>query len=100
MNKIVKGDPIPVGEREIVPIVRVTKRGRRRADIGTDGISGGGWGRVHMRPVAVLEKGEAGERHLPVPDRASPIFLSMILAGFVIPLLAMIGARFLGRGRS
>jgi hypothetical protein len=91
--EVVEGEPIRVGERELVPLVRVTTYGRRRAFVGTDRLAGQVWGFVRMRPVAILERGGAGERRLPVQDKTVQAISGFLLAAFIIPLLLAVAVR-------
>jgi hypothetical protein len=91
MTEIVKGDPIQVGGRELVPVVRVTSRMRRRALVGSDGVSGGGWGFVHMRPVEILDYRSGGsEHHLRIRSDAWRSVLWLALFFFGVPLAAVL----------
>jgi hypothetical protein len=98
VSRLVEGQPIRVGARELVPIVRVTARGQRRAHVGNDELAGLGWGFVRLRPVAILERGASGERHIPIRDRTVQGLSGFLLAAFVIPLLLGVAVR-LARGR-
>lgn len=93
MIKTVEGKPVRVGERELVPIVRVTTYGRRQAFVGTDRLAGRGWGFVRLRPVAVVERGEAGERCIPIQDKTAQMLSGFLLAAFIIPLLLGVAVR-------
>ena len=93
MHEIVRGEPIRVGERELVPVVRVTTRARRQAFVGSDRLAGRGWSFVSLRPVAIVERSEMGERHIPIPDRTTQMLGGLLLAAFVIPLLLAVAVR-------
>jgi hypothetical protein len=92
-TEVVEGEPIQVGERELVPLVRVTTRVQRRAFVGTDRVSGEGWGFVRLRPVAILERSEPGERRLSIPDKTTQALSGFLLAAFIIPLLLAVAVR-------
>jgi hypothetical protein len=98
MVEIVEGRPIRVGERELVPVVQVETCVRRRAYVGADGLAAGGWGFVRMRPVAVLERGGAVERRIPIRDRTAQLLGGLLLAAFIIPLLLMLAVRLVRKG--
>jgi hypothetical protein len=93
VSEVVQGEPVQVGDRELVPLVRVTTHLRRRAFVGTDRTSGDGWGLVRLRPVAILERSEAGERRLSIPDRTAQALGGFLLAAFIIPLLLAVAVR-------
>jgi hypothetical protein len=97
-SRLVEGQPIRVGARELVPVVRVTVRGQRRAHVGTNELAGQGWGFVRLQPVAILERSAGGERHIPIQDRTVQALSGFLLAAFVIPLLLGVAVR-LARGR-
>ncbi|MDY6874611.1 MAG: hypothetical protein SWK90_00175 [Chloroflexota bacterium] len=85
--KVIEGKSIRLGERELVPVVRVTSHVRRRAFVGSDRVGVQGRGFVRMRPVALLERDEAGENHIPIQDKTNQVIGGLLLAAFIIPLL-------------
>lgn len=87
---VVEGKAIRVGGRELAPLVRVTGRVQRQALVGSDQLSGQGWGFVRMRPVAILERSEAGERRIPIRDKTAQVLGGLLLAALIIPLLAAV----------
>jgi hypothetical protein len=99
MSKIIEGEPLRVEGRELVPIVRVTTRGRRRAVVGTHRLAGQGWGLVRLRPIAILERSEAGVRRYPIPDNTARALSRLFLVALVIPLLLGLVVWVTGRGR-
>jgi hypothetical protein len=88
--EIVEGDPVQVEGRELVPVVRVTSRMRRRAFMGGDGVGGGGWGFVHMRPVAIVDRSGAGEQRLQVRNEAAGSIVWLTLIFLAVPLMAFL----------
>lgn len=93
VTEIIKGEPIRVGTRELIPLARVTTYARRRAHIGSGRLSGQGWGFVHLHPVAIVERSEAGERRFPIRDRTAQMIGGVVLAAIIIPLLLALAAR-------
>lgn len=93
VTKIVEGEPIRVGARELVPLVRVTTYARRRAHVGSGRLSGQGWGFVHLRPVAIVERSVAGKRRLPIRDKTAQMISGFVLAAIIILLLLALAAR-------
>ncbi|MGD9028224.1 MAG: hypothetical protein PVG25_00250 [Anaerolineae bacterium] len=87
--EIVRGDPIQVEGRELVPWVRVTSRVRRRAFLGDDGVGGGGWGYVHMRPVAILDRRGSNEHYLRFRNEAARWVLWLSLIFLAVPMVAV-----------
>ncbi len=100
MGEIVEGQPIRVGARELVPLVRVTGRVRRRAFVGSDRVGAQGWGCVRMRPVAILERDGAGERRIPIEDKTAQALGGLLLAALVIPLLLTLVVRLVRKSSS
>jgi uncharacterized spore protein YtfJ len=95
--KTVEGRPIRVGERELVPVVRVETDVQRRVFVGAGRLAGEGAGFVHMRPVAILERSEAGERRIPIQDRTAQLLGGLLLAALVIPALMLLAERIARR---
>jgi uncharacterized spore protein YtfJ len=92
-SEVVEGEPIRVEGRELVPLVRMTTRAQRRALVGTERVSGGGWSAVRLRPIAVLERTEEGERRIPIRNRTAQALSGFLLAAFIIPLLLAVAVR-------
>ena len=88
--EVVEGEGVRVGERELVPVVRVTRRVERRAYVGADGVAGQGSGFVRMKPVAVVERGATSERRFPIQDRTVHTLIGLFLVALVVPLLAIV----------
>ena len=97
MIKVVEGRPIRVGERELVPLVRVESQVQRQAFVGNDRLAGQGRGYVRMHPVAILERSATGERRIPIQDRTAQAIGGLLLAAFVIPLLLALAVRLMRR---
>jgi hypothetical protein len=93
VSEVIEGKPIYVGGRELVPVVRVTTHGRRRATVGTDGLAGQGWGFVRLQPIAILERSESGEERVAIRDRTAEVLGGLLLAAFIIPLLLGVAVR-------
>jgi uncharacterized spore protein YtfJ len=89
----IEGEPIHIGERELVPVARVTTYARRRALVGSNQLAGQGWGFVQLRPVAILERSETGERRIPIRDKTAQMFSGLLLAAFITPLLLALAVR-------
>jgi uncharacterized spore protein YtfJ len=90
MTEMIEGEPIRVGGRELTPLVRVTSRVQRQALVGSDRLTGQGWGFVRMQPVALLERSKEGERRISIQDETAQTLDRLFLAALVIPLLALI----------
>ena len=94
-SRIVVGEPIQVGERVLLPVVRVTTHSRRRAFIGSGQVTGQGRVLVSMRPVAIIERSQMGERQIRIPDRTAQLVGGLFLAAFIIPLLLALAVRLM-----
>ena len=70
-RRIVQGEPIRVGQREVMPEAQVTSWLQRRATIGMHRSSGWGVGRVSIRPLALVERGPMGTRRIPIRDETT-----------------------------
>ncbi len=82
-TRVVEADPLHVNGRELVPLVRVTSRAKRRASLYEDGLAGQGYGLVHMRPVAVLDKEDRHSIH----NQTARAVGWLILVAMLIPWL-------------
>jgi hypothetical protein len=93
VSEVVEGEPIYVEGRELVPVVRVTTHGRRRAIVGPDRLAGQGWGFVRVQPIAILERSMSDETRVPIRDRTAEVLGGLLLAAFIIPLLLGVAVR-------
>jgi len=93
VSEVVEGEPVRVGGRELVPLVRMTTRMQRRALVGTRWVTGRGWGAARLRPIAILERSEEGERRIPIRDKTAQALGGFLLAAFIIPLLLAVAVR-------
>ena len=88
MVEMVQGEPIRVGERELVPVVRVRRYVQRQARVGSSArVMGRGRALFDLRPVAVLERGPEGERRIPIHDRTRQLLGGLLLTALIVPLL-------------
>lgn len=80
----IEGEPITVGEKELVPVARVLS------------VSIGEWGGfVRIKPVAVLETTPQGRQRILIPDATMRILAAIFLVGLALPLiLVRLAARF------
>lgn len=86
--RTIEGEPIIVGEKEIVPVARVIS-----ASIGR----GGGFALV--KPVAVLETTPQERRRIPIPDATMRVVAAILLAGLILPLILVRLALWNSRAR-
>jgi hypothetical protein len=97
MTEIVEGDPIHVEGRELVPLVRIMSRVRRKAVLGNGGVEARGWGFVQFRPLALLDRDEDGERRLAFRDQTARSISWLLLIALVVPCVAIILMYLSGR---
>lgn len=99
-TELVEGDPLPVAGRELVPLVRVTRFVQRRASLSGNGIAGEGYGLVHMRPVAILDRGENGQRvqeRRQIRNETARVIGLLTLTALLVPPLAVLLIHLLRR---
>lgn len=82
----IRGEPVEVRGRTLVPVARVVSLGRARASIGTHRLEGHSWGATYVKPLAVLERTPRGERRIAVRDGTARALLAMYLAAVGITL--------------
>jgi len=93
--RTVSGEPIPVGDREFVPEVKVsgfarTQRGRA---------AGIGVGVLQAVPVAVIERHSGGERRIPIPDATGQALRAILTTGVAVWVVLWILRRRWSHGR-
>jgi len=86
---------MPAGEREIIPVVRVTTYARRRALVGAQRLTGQGGGFVHLKPIAIIARGPDGERRIPIPDKTVQILGGLLLVAFIVPVILMLAVQLM-----
>jgi hypothetical protein len=92
-RRIIQGEPIRVGQREIVPEAQVTWWMRRRATIGMNSTSGWGAGVVSIRPTALIERDlrrARRERRVPVHDEMARLLIGLAAGTLFVWFLAEI----------
>jgi len=92
-RRIVRGAPIRVGQREVVPEAQVTWWLRRRATVGMDGASGWGAGVISIRPQALVERAPAGELRIPVRDETLRMLIGVMVGALFVWFLTEIAVR-------
>ena len=100
-RRTIQGQPIRVGEREIIPEARVTWWIKRSATIGTAGSSGWGAGLVNITPTALIERGPGTIRRIPIRDETMRLLVGLASgAVFVLFLARMAEGLAASRGGS
>ncbi|HHN93699.1 MAG TPA: hypothetical protein ENK17_02940 [Anaerolineae bacterium] len=97
MNTVITGDPIRVGERELLPLAQVTFSGRRRVSLTGRGTMAQVWAVARLRPIAIVERGDQGERRIPIRDETARLLSGLLLAAILIPLLLEVAVRLYRR---
>jgi hypothetical protein len=92
-RRITQGEPIRVGQKEIVPEALVTAWLKRSATIGMDSVRGWGAGWVNIQPTAVIERGPDGERRIPVRDATTRLLIGLAAGAVFVLFLAQIAER-------
>lgn len=99
--RTVRGDPIEVAGRTLIPVVRVASFARGQATVGSRATGGGGGGFAWVTPVAVLESTPAGEpvgeRRIAVVDATASALKGMATAAAVVALVCFV-IRWLSSG--
>jgi hypothetical protein len=95
-RRVVRGDPIRVGRKEIVPEAQVTWWMRHHATIGAKSTSGWGMGVVSIRPRAIIEHDpdHAGRgRRVPVRDETARMLMGLAAGALFVWFLAETAVR-------
>ena len=88
----VEADPVQIGDRKLTVVSHVETHVRRRALVGTNRLAAECQGTVVVRPIAIIERSGAGERHLPVRDAGTRALGFLALAVVLAPLLTLLAA--------
>jgi hypothetical protein len=87
----IEGDPIQVGQRQLIPVVKVRSLVRRKVTFGTQQSSGQGGGLVWLRPVEVIERRSDGtEEHAPIADETGARIERMLIGALALPILDLL----------
>ena len=92
----VRGEPIHVQGRTLIPEARIVSYGRARADIGSRRIGGWATGFAQVTPLAVIEQSDEGERRIATKD-ANAMALRGMLSGALAILIVFPVIRWLVR---
>jgi len=92
-RRIIRGEPIRVGQKQIMPEAEVSWWVRRRAVIRMDGASGWGAGVVSIRPRALIERGPSGAGRIPIRDETARMLIGLAAGALFIWFLAEIAVR-------
>jgi uncharacterized spore protein YtfJ len=96
--KLCFGEPIRVGEREVIPVARVHTRGGGGGKGADD--SWGGGGTIDASPIGFIDAGPEGARFEAIPDPEAQVRLLKGGATAIATLITTVaGARALRRRR-
>jgi uncharacterized spore protein YtfJ len=99
--RICFGEPVRVGEREVIPVARVRSAGGLGFGSGTEDVGGGGGGGggfIDAQPIGFIDAGPEGARFEPIPDPEAPVRMLRGAATAAATLVTTVaGARALRR---
>ena len=98
----IEGDPIQVGRRQLIPVIKVRSLVRRKVTFGTQQSSGHGGGMLWLKPVEVIDRRSDGtEGHTPISDETGATIERMLAGALALPILYLLVASlmFLWRRR-
>jgi hypothetical protein len=92
-RRIIQGDPIRVGQKQVVPEAQVTWWMQRRATIGMNSVWSWGAGAVNIEPRALIERdltGDRRERRVPIRDETARLLIGLAAGMLFVWFLAEI----------
>ncbi len=89
-RETIQGQPLRVGDREIVPEAEVWSFQARQLGLQHNSASGGGawWSWSH--PTALIERGPHGERRVRINDVNLHFEIALLVAAIILPVLLTI----------
>jgi hypothetical protein len=96
-TETLRGRPLEVEGRTLVPIARRISGAWQQAVIGKRRLSGRGGGFVRLRPLALAEREGEEERLIPIPDRTGQTLLGILAVAVIVPLLLGVAVRLARR---
>ena len=96
-HETLQGQPLQVGDREIVPEAEVWSFQAKQIGLKDNGASGGGAWWSWSRPTALIERGPDGERRVRIDDLNLQLEIVLIVAAIVLPVLLTIFTRWANR---
>ena len=97
------GEPVRVGEREVIPVARVRGAGGLGFGSGVEDVGGGGGGGggfLDAQPIGFIDVGPEGARFEPIPDPEAQVrMLKGAATAFATLVTTVAGARALRRGQ-
>ena len=96
-RETLRGQPLHVGEREIVPEAEVWSIQARQFGLRENSASGGGVWWSWSRPTALIERAPDGERRVRIIDMNLQLEIVLLMAALVLPLLLTIFTQWANR---
>lgn len=86
----IQGQPLHVGNREIVPEAEVWSFQAKQFGLNENGASGGGACWSWWRPTALIERGPGGEQRVRINDVNLQLEIVLIIAAIALPAVLTI----------
>jgi hypothetical protein len=96
-HETLQGQPLQVGDREIVPEAEVWSIQARQIGLRENSASGGGVWWSWSRPTALIERVPDGERRLRIVDVNLQLEIVLLVAALVLPLLLTVFTQWANR---
>ena len=96
-RETIQGQPLHVGDREIVPEAEVWSMRARQIGLRESNASGGGAWWSWSRPTALIERAPDGERRVRITDVNLQLEIVLLVAALVLPLLLTIFTQWANR---
>ena len=96
-REIIQGQPLRVGDREIVPEAEVWSLHAKQLKLQNDNASGGGAWWSWSRPTALIERTPDGERRVRIIDVNLQLELALIIGALVLPIILTIFTQWANR---
>ena len=96
-RETIRGQPLRVGDREIVPEADVWSFQAKQIGLQENGASGGGAWWSWSRPTALIERGPDGERRVRINDVNLQFEIVLLVVAIVLPALLTIFTHWANR---
>ncbi|NTU64698.1 MAG: hypothetical protein HGB05_15175 [Chloroflexi bacterium] len=96
-RETIQGQPLRVGDREIVPEAEVWSFQAKQIGLTENGASGGGAWWSWSRPTALIERRPGMARRVRIVDANLQLELILIIAALVLPLVLAIVTQWANR---
>lgn len=96
-RETIQGQPVRVGDREIVPEAEVWSVQAKQLGLQEHGTSGGGVWWSWSRPTVLIERGPDGTRRRRINDVNLQLEIVLLVAAIVLPVVLTIFTRWANR---